>query len=277
MQPDLDAVVASLQLEEIDLNLYRGESPEWEVSRLFGGQVAAQSLAAAYRTVEDIHVHSLHGYFLRPGDASIPVVFDGRSFVTRRVVARQRGEAIFNLSTSFHREEPGLEHQVDMPAVTPVEEVPTAEDHGVTPAHFMPRHWNNVAAPIEVRRTMAPQDNPEAGTTDGEVWQRANGTLPNDQALHRIFLTYMSDLSLLGTSIRAHASDFTDLMAASLDHALWFHRDVTADDWLLYSLNSPSASNARGFNLGHYFASDGTLVASSAQEGLMRVLDGRNA
>jgi acyl-CoA thioesterase-2 len=273
---DLDAVVASLQLEELDLNLYRATSPDWERGRLFGGTVAAQSLAAAYETVEDLHVHSLHSYFLRPGDPSIPVILDvdrirdGRSFTTRRVVARQRGEAIFNLATSFHKIEAGPEHQVDMPDIGSVDDFPTAADHGVNPGDFMPRHWKGAAAPIEVRRQMGPMEMPEVGVLTGEVWQRAFGTLPDDQATHRIMLTYMSDLSLLGTSIRAHVGEIGEVMAASLDHALWFHRDVKADDWLLYSLNSPSASNARGFNLGHYFAQDGTLVASSAQEGLIR-------
>jgi acyl-CoA thioesterase-2 len=276
---DLDAVVASLDLEELDLNLYRGTSPDWEVGRLFGGQVASQALAAAYRTVEHIHVHSLHSYFLRPGDATIPVIYDvdrirdGRSFSTRRVVARQRGEAIFNLAASFHIDEPGFDHQQSMPDVGGPDDFPTPEDHGHTSADYMPPHWDGPVVPIRVRSHVPPSGELPDGQISADIWVRANGTLPDDEVLHRCVLTYMSDLALLGTSIRAHAKGFDTIMAASLDHALWFHREVRADQWLLYSLHSPSASGARGFNIGHYFTEDGVLLASAAQEGLIRRFD----
>jgi len=278
-QQDLDDVVASLDLEVLDRNLYRGFSPSWEISRIFGGLVAAQSLAAAYLTIEDIHVHSLHAYFLRPGDANTPVIFDvdrirdGRSFATRRVVARQNGEAIFNLSASFHKEEDGFDHQAPMPDLGGPEDFPSAEDHGFTEADYMPRHWDGPVVPIQVRSHIPPGGGLPDGKHTSAIWVRANGTLPDDEVLHRCVLTYMSDLALLGTSIRAHAKGFEKIMAASLDHSMWFHRPIRADNWLLYSLNSPSASGARGFNVGQYFTEDGVLLASAAQEGLIRRFD----
>ena len=276
-QGDVDAVVASLDLEEIDKNLYRGHPPYWEAGRLFGGIVAAQALAAAYGTIEDIHVHSLHSYFLRPGDPAIPVIYDvdrirnGRSFATRRVVARQRGEAIFNLSASFHRAEDGFDHQAEMPDVGSPEDAPRPEDFGLTPRDYLPRFWELKGIPLEIRHFSGP-DEWHPGVIDRKVWFRVNSTLGDDPILHRLLLTYLSDLTLLGTAVRTHAQNFDEIMAASLDHAVWFHREFRADEWLLYSTTSPSASGARGFNLGHFYSLDGTLVASTAQEGLMRDL-----
>jgi acyl-CoA thioesterase-2 len=274
-QQDLDAIVTSLELEEIDRNLYRGHPPYWERGRLFGGIVAAQSLAAAYGTIEDIHVHSLHSYFLRPGDPDIPVIYDvdrirdGRSFATRRVVARQRGEAIFNLSASFHKVEDGFDHHMEKPDVPGPLDVPSAADYGLTPRDYLPRNWAPNGVPVEFRHLQDPKDW-QPGTLQRDMWIRANGVLPDDPITHRLMLTYLSDLSLLGTAVRMHAQDFEHIMAASLDHAIWFHRPFRADEWLLYSTTSPSASGARGFNVGHFFTEDGTLVASATQEGLMR-------
>ena len=186
-QADLDAVVESLDLEELDRNLYRGFAPYWEGRRLFGGLVAAQALAAAYRTIEDIHVHSLHSYFLRPGDPTMPVIFDvdrirdGRSFATRRVVARQRGEAIFNLSSSFHKVEAGFDHQQPKPAVPGPDGVPAAEDFGLTPRDYLPRHWETKGVPIEIRHFVSPDGVNEA--TGNHVFelaaQRIGGQLRN--------------------------------------------------------------------------------------------------
>lgn len=276
-QSDVDAIVTSLDLEEIDRNLYRGHPPYWERGRLFGGIVAAQALAAAYGTIDDIHVHSLHSYFLRPGDPDMPVVFDvdrirdGRSFATRRVVARQRGEAIYNLSSSFHKQEDGFDHQAAMPDVPGPNEAPQPGDFGLTPRDYLPTLWQLDGVPIDIRHLHGPDDW-EPGVMQRNMWIRANGSLPNDPIVHRLMLTYLSDLSLLGTAVRMHAPGFEKIMAASLDHAIWFHRDFRADEWLLYSTNSPSASGARGFNVGHFFTEDGVLVASATQEGLMRNL-----
>lgn len=276
-QRDVDAIVTSLDLELIDRNLYRGHPPYWERGRLFGGIVAAQALAAAYGTIEGIHVHSLHSYFLRPGDPDMPVVYDvdrirdGRSFVTRRVVARQRGEAIYNLSCSFHKVEDGFDHQSDMPDVPAPDETPTPEDFGLTPRNYLPTHWAPEGVPVAMRRLQHP-DAWEPGVLERNMWIKANGKLPNDPVVHRLMLTYLSDLSLLGTAVRRHVSGFEKIMAASLDHSIWFHREFRADEWLLYSTTSPSASGARGFNVGHFFTEDGLLVASATQEGLMRNL-----
>lgn len=277
-QNDVDALVTSLDLEEIDRNLYRGHPPYWERGRLFGGIVAAQALAAAYGTIEEIHVHSLHSYFLRPGDPSIPVILDvdrirdGRSFATRRVVARQRGEAIFNLSASFHKVEDGFDHQAAMPDVPGPNEAPTPETFGLTPADYLPRHWASNGVPVEIRHLQGPDDW-TPGTLERHMWIRANGQLSDNAVTHRLMLTFLSDLSLLGTAVRMHTSGFENIMAASLDHSIWFHREFRADEWLLYSTNAPSASGARGFNIGHFFTEDGTLVASAVQEGLMRRID----
>jgi len=274
-QSDVDAIVSSLDLELIDKNLYRGHPPYWESGRLFGGVVAAQALSAAYGTIEGIHAHSLHSYFLRPGDPTTPVIYevdrirDGRSFATRRVVARQHGEAIYNLSASFHKVEDGFTHQATMPDVPGPEEAPTPADFGLTARSYLPRHWQPTGVPVEFRHFHNPAEW-EPGISERHIWIRANGTLPDDPICHRLMLTYLSDLSLLGTAVRMHAKDFSNIMAASLDHAIWFHRDFRADEWLLYSTTSPSASGARGFNIGHFFTPDGTLVASAVQEGLMR-------
>ena len=192
-------------------------------------------------------------------------------FATRRVVARQRGEAIFNLSASFHKVEDGFDHHMqhpDAPGPHP-HHVPSAADYGLTPRDYLPRTCAPPGAPAEFRHLQDPKDW-QPGTLQRDMWIRANGVLPDDPITHRLMLTYLSDLSLLGTAVRMHAQDFEHIMAASLDHAIWFHRPFRADEWLLYSTTSPSASGARGFNVGHFFTEDGTLVASATQEGLMR-------
>ena len=274
-QQDLNALVASLDLELIDRNLYRGHPPYWERGRLFGGIVAAQALSAAYGTVDELHVHSLHSYFLRPGNPDMPVIYDvdrirdGRSFVTRRVVARQDGEAIYNLSASFHRVEDGFSHQAAMPDVPSPGEAPRPENFGLTSRDYLPAWWELTGVPMEIRHLTGPDDW-KPGVSHRQMWIKANGSLPDDPVCQRLMLAYMSDLTLLGTAVRMHVADFTTIMAASLDHAIWFHREFRADEWLLYSTGSPSASGARGFNIGHFFTEDGTLVASTAQEGLMR-------
>jgi len=273
-QADVDALMASVELELIDRNLYRGHPVYWERGRLFGGLVAAQALSAAYGTIEDIHVHSLHSYFLRPGDPEIPVIYevdpirDGRSFATRRVVARQRGEAIYNLSASFHKVEDGFDHQAEMPSVPAPEDSPGPQDYGLTPRDYLPGHWQPEGIPIEFRHFDAPGEW-QPGLAERQIWIRMNGTLSDDPIVHRLAMTYLSDVSLLGTSVRMHVPNFDNIMAAGLDHSVWFHREFRADEWLLYSTSSPSASGARGFNIGHFFRADGTLVASAAQEGLM--------
>ena len=276
-QQDVDAIVSSLDLEEIDRNLYRGHPPYWERGRLFGGIVAAQALSAAYGTIDDIHVHSMHSYFLRPGDPEIPVIYDvdrirdGRSFATRRVVARQRGEAIYNLSASFHKVEDGFDHQAAAPDVPGPDDAPTPADFGLTLRDYLPPYWALKGVPLDIRHFSGP-DEWMPGVIQRNMWVRANGNLPDDPVTHRLMLTYLSDLALLGTAVRSHARDFKNIMAASLDHSVWFHRPFKADEWLLYSMISPSASGARGFNVGHFFTEDGTLVASATQEGLMRDL-----
>ncbi len=274
-QADVDALVASLDLEEIDLNLYRGHPTYWERVRLFGGIVAAQALSAAYKTIDRIEVHSLHSYFLLPGNPGLPVIYDvdrirdGRSFATRRIVARQRGEAIFNLAASFHRPEDGFDHQQRMPETAGPLEFPSAEDFGLTPRDFFPHNWDTRGIPIELRHDRAPSEW-QPGALERQMWFRINGALPDQPRVHNILLTYLSDLALMGTAVRTHAPSFEEIMGASLDHAMWFHRPVLANEWLLYDMRSPSASGARGFNIGHIYTESGTLVASTAQEGLMR-------
>jgi acyl-CoA thioesterase-2 len=275
----LDELVALLDLEELDLNIFRGTSPRESRVRVFGGQVAAQALVAAGRTVEDPVAHSLHAYFLRPGDPAIPILYevdrirDGKSFTTRRVVAIQRGRAIFNLQASFQREEPGLDHQVAMPEAPDPETLPTWSERMLRAVENEPkevRDWFSRPRPLELRY-VEPFD-PEHRRERQHVWLRANGTLPDRPLLHQCLVAYASDLTLLDTATLPHGLLWNDprYMMASLDHAMWFHRELRADEWLLYAQESPSSSGARGFAWGHLFRRDGTLVASVAQEGLVR-------
>ncbi|MGB5813083.1 MAG: acyl-CoA thioesterase II [Polyangiales bacterium] len=280
----IDSLQARLDLERLDDDLYRGTSPIDGRPRIFGGLVAAQSHIAACRTVEGRTAHSLHGYFLREGDTKVPVIYhvdrirDGRSFATRRVVAKQHGKAIFNMSVSFQSSEDGLEHQEPMPEAPPPLTVPThktrLEAYQERSSHPAIGFLLSLDRPIERREVdhidlLEPK--PHQGTK--RTWFRAAGTLDADPAMHQAMLAYASDYGLLGTSFNRHGHSFlTDkLILASLDHAIWFHAPFRADAWMLYTTESPRASGGRGLNFGTIHAEDGTLVASVAQEGLIRV------
>jgi acyl-CoA thioesterase-2 len=283
MSKALDDVVELLDLEQIELDIFRGRSPEGERrQRVFGGQVAGQALVAAGRTVPaDRPVHSLHAYFIRPGDPTVPLVYlvervrDGRSFTTRRVSVVQHGKTIFTLSASFHHEEPGVEHAEPMPDVPRPHEVePTAERYrrifGPESADFFRD------SPIEIRHvgplTVEAAADPSLRSSRNQVWLRADGELPDDPLLHVCLMTYASDMTLLDSVLLANGLSFADgtTSAASLDHAMWFHRPFRADRWLLYAQDSPSASGARGLARGEVYTEEGTLVVSVVQEGLIR-------
>jgi acyl-CoA thioesterase-2 len=264
-------LIRLLDLERVDENLFHGLSPATQVQRIFGGQVLAQALVAAARTVApDRRCHSLHAYFLRPGDPRVPMSYavdpsrDGGSFSVRRVVAVQHGAQIFILAASFQKEERGFEHQAEMPAV-PFPE--TLADAGEVTAGW----W--ASRPFQFRPVIPRGfgDRPARPAVD-HVWFRVPPPLQGDLALHQAFLAFASDMSLLDTALLPHGKGIlSNLQVASLDHAMWFHRPFRVDDWLLYSQESPSASGARGFSRGVIFARDGTLIASVAQEGLIRL------
>jgi len=281
----LSRLLALLDLEKIEDNIYRGQSPPEPVQRVFGGQVLAQALVAATRTVDaNRPCHSFHAYFLRPGDPSTPILYevdrsrDGGSFTARRVVAIQHGLPIFTLAASFQRQVQGFEHQSHMPVVPPPE---TLEDEQQVllrrpdlPAAM--RAWVARDRAFETRSVLSrgpfenSGDRPARAAVD-HIWLKTRGPLPDDPAIHRALLAYVSDMSLLDTALLPHGkSIFSDVQVASLDHALWFHRPFRADEWLLYAQDSPSASGARGFNRGAIYTRDGTLVASVAQEGLIK-------
>ncbi len=281
VQAALDAVLELLDIEPIEVNIFRGVQPDEDRQRVFGGQVAGQALVAAARTVDKGSVHSLHSYFLRPGDPSIPILYevdrirDGRSFTTRRVVAIQHGRAIFNLAASFHVAEPGFEHQASMPDVPDPETLPSRADLMRDEPEVFPTMWRHRPQPVDIRYvTDLPYRFQEGRRPEQLVWMRANGSMPDDPVKHTCLLTYISDMTLLDTSIVPHISPYRDdMMNASLDHTMWFHRPMRADQWMLYAMDSPSASGARGFNRGQVFGRDGSLIASVAQEGLMRKID----
>jgi acyl-CoA thioesterase-2 len=272
-----------LNIEQLEVNLFRGRSPQDRWQRVFGGQVIGQALVAASRTVEGRSPHSLHAYFLIGGDPKVPIIYevdrirDGKSFTTRRVVAIQHGQAIFTLMVSFHNDEPGLEHQVTMPEVPPPEDLPSEAQIRATVLPSMPdavQRYYKSERPIELRPV-------EYGRYLGQksengkfnVWIRATGKLPDDPAIHQCVLAYASDMSLLDAALVPHGRSLfeKDFMGASLDHALWLHRPFRADDWLLYAQESPSMTGSRGFSRGLIFRRDGALVASVAQEGLVRI------
>jgi acyl-CoA thioesterase-2 len=271
-----------LDLEPLEVNLFRGRSPQVGWQRVFGGQVIGQALVAASRTVDGRSPHSLHAYFLLAGDPKVPIIYevdrirDGKSFTTRRVVAIQHGQAIFTMAVSFHDDEPSLDHQMKKPEVPHPQALPSDAEikERILPQLPEPvRRYYERERPIELRPV-------EFGRYVGEkpadgrfnVWIRTTGRLPDDPAIHRCVLAYASDLTLLDTALLAHQRSVFDrnIMAASLDHALWIHRPFRADEWLLYSQDSPNLHGARGFARGLIFAADGTLVASVAQEGLLR-------
>ncbi|MQT12440.1 acyl-CoA thioesterase II [Segnochrobactrum spirostomi] len=279
---ELARLLSILNLEPIEENLYRGTSPQDGWQRVFGGQVIGQALVAASRTVEGRNAHSLHAYFIRPGDPTVPIVYeverlrDGRSFTTRRVIAVQHGRPIFAMSASFHIEEPGLEHQVAMPAVPPPETLAPLRD-ALAPyldtlhpfvRTFFKRDRLVDLRPVDLKHYTTRE--PLAPVQD--IWVRINGRLPDDPAIHRCALAYASDVTLLDTSLFAHGRPplDPDLEVASLDHAMWFHRPFRADDWLLYHQDSPTSGGARGYNRGLVFDRAGRLVASAVQEGLIR-------
>ncbi len=283
MSRAMENLLSILDLERLEQDLYRGNSPQVGWQRVFGGQVIAQALVAAQRTMdEDRHVHSLHGYFMRPGDPEVPIIYevdrirDGKSFNTRRVVAIQHGRAIFSLSASFQVDEPGLDHQIDMPDVPMPEsligEADLKERFLKNAPENVRRYWER-ERPIEMRpislehyisrEKLAPVQN---------IWVRANGAVPDDPRIQAAVLAYLSDMTLLDTSLFAHGlSVFSGkIQAASLDHSMWFHRPYAMDDWMLYAQDSPSTSGARGLNRGGLYTRDGMLIASVAQEGLIR-------
>ena len=278
----LDDLLSVLDLEPLEHNLFRGRSPQVGWQRVFGGQVIGQALVAACRTVEGRRPHSLHAYFLLGGDPKVPIVYeverlrDGRSFTTRRVKAVQHGRAIFAMSASFHVEEPGFDHQAAMPDVPRPEDLPGEAEirAGILPEMPAPvRAYYERERPIELRPVEFDRYRPGAPHPAGfNVWIRTTGRLPDDPAVHACVLAYASDMTLLDAALAAHGRTVFErsIQAASLDHALWFHRPFRADDWLLYAQDSPSASGARGFSRGLIFTREGVLVASVAQEGLLR-------
>lgn len=283
---DTKTLVETLGLEQLEVNLFRGRTPEEESRmRIFGGQVIAQSLLAAYATVEDRLCHSLHCYFIRPGDPNIPIIFevdrsrDGGSFTTRRVIAVQHGKQIFNLAASFQVEEGGLDHQADMPQAPEWSDVRNdleAEREALKDAPPEQKAWLDRPHPIELRTVGGREHgrSPTKREPTQQVWFRAKDPIVGDQKMHQVIMAYASDMSLLGTSLRPHGVNWhtPGMQTASLDHAMWFHRPTDFNEWHLYQQESPSGSGGRGFNLGQiYRASDGALVASCAQEGLMRL------
>jgi len=273
-----------LDLETLEVNLFRGRSPQAGWQRVYGGQVIGQALVAAVRTVETERApHSMHAYFLLPGDPNVPIIYDvdrirdGKSFTTRRVTARQHGHPIFSMLVSFHAAEAGLDHQAEMPKVPPPEELPNEADMRKKMLPTMPdpvRRYYERERPIELR----PVEFDRYGGKkypDGKfhVWIRTTARLPDDPAIHQCVLAYASDMTLLDASLVPHGRTLfeKEFMAASLDHALWLHRPFRADDWLLYAQDSPNLHGSRGFSRGLIFTRDGTLVASVAQEGLVRL------
>jgi acyl-CoA thioesterase-2 len=275
----LDLLVRLLDLEAIEVNIFRGTQPDEERQRVFGGQVAAQALMAAGRTVEHGRVHSLHSYFLRPGDPTVPILYevdrirDGRSFTTRRVVAIQHGQAIYNMSTSFHDDEPGFDHQFPMPDAPDPETLPTMTER-LEPWREELGEWFDWPRPIDQRHIgELPWLRLEPLEPHQRLWIRADGELPDDPLLHACVAVYASDLSLFDTIIHPHAVRWKDskFMGASLDHCMWFHRRFRADEWLLFDTDSPVAAGGRGLARGFFFERSGRLVVSMAQEGLARM------
>ncbi len=280
----LDDLVKLLALERIEQNLFRGQSQDLGWGTLFGGHVLGQALSAAVQTVpSERHVHSLHAYFLKPGRVDIPVVYDvdrirdGSSFTTRRVVAIQDGHAIFNLAASFQKIEDGLEHQDEMPPAPAPESVPTEQERMLTHAARLPKVLRDRALaehPFQLRPIEEADDPflPSRKAPARKVWLKAQGKLPDDPALHAYLLAYASDHGFITTALLPHGVTwFTPgMQVASLDHVMWFHRSFRVDEWLLYVIDSPAAHGARGLVRGRIFSEDGRLVASCAQEGLMR-------
>ncbi len=288
MPASLDEVVHLLDLEKLEEGLYRGSQPaQSDLVRVFGGQVAAQALMAAQNTVpDDRFVHSMHVYFILGGDPSIPIVYDvenvrdGRSFMTRRVAARQHGEIIFYMTASFQVDEPGWDHQDVMPPVPGPDESISLGDLVAQTSEKAAERWKREWSSFDIRYVgdNRAEDDPQRALVPAvqRLWFRADGTLPPSRPLHNAAFAYISDLSLLGASLVPHGVVIgsPQVKPASLDHTIWFHRPIAADQWLLYDQTSPSASGARGLSTARVFSLDGTLVASVAQEGLIRRVDG---
>jgi len=280
----LRALLAVLDLEQIEDTVFRGARGSEGWQRVYGGQVLGQALMAAMRTVDAARtVHSLHGYFLLAGDPSLPIIYDverirdGGSFTTRRIKAIQHGAAIFTMSASFHKAEEGLEHQSAMPDVPAPEALPCPKDLIAGLIDKLPAavrsYWER-DRPIDMRVVdISRYLSREKKAPSQQIWLRASGPLPDDPAVHEAVLAYASDFTLLDTALIAHGKLLfdADIQLASLDHALWYHRPFRADDWMLYVQDSPSAYGARGFSRGSIYTSEGALIASVAQEGLMRL------
>lgn len=289
MSQAVRSLLEILDLEPLEVNLFRGRSPQSSWQRVFGGQVIGQALVAATRTVEQLPVHSLHGYFMLAGDPKVPIVYevdrlrDGRSFTTRGVRAIQHGRAIFSMLVSFHRDEPGFSHQAEMPKVPGPDELPSDEEIRKNILPSMPeqvRKYYERERPIELRPVeFARYTSRDHREPKFHVWIRSTAPLPADAAIHQCVLAYASDMTLLDTSLIPHGRTVFDpsIQAASLDHALWFHRPFRADEWLLYAQDTPNASGARGLSRGLIFSQDGTLVATVMQEGLIRESRDRTA
>ncbi len=278
----LEDLIKVMTLERLEINLFRGESRDIGSPQVFGGQVLGQALVAATATVENRAVHSLHAYFLRRGDFNSPIVYevdrawDGKHFAMRRVIAIQHGQQIFNMSASFQMPEVGVDHQFPMPDVPLPESLPDLQQYRASLTGLPPAMLKMLdqKRPFEFRPTEMPNfARAEKRPPFKYVWIRAVDKLPDDEALHRCLMAYASDFQLLDTALKPHGLSWArdKMVIASIDHAMWFHRSVRVDDWLLYAMDSPSASGARGFTRGNVFARDGRLVASVSQEGLIRV------
>jgi len=272
-----------MNLETLEVNLFRGESRDIGTPRVFGGQVLAQSVIAASRTVDEGNIHSLHAYFLRAGDANAPIVYDvdrnrdGRSFKARRVVAIQHGRPIFTLAASFQLDQEGLEHQFEMPDVPMPEELSSEGNIPEDKLEQVPpllRRWFTRTGPFDFRPVnKVDVFNPRPQAPFSNIWFRLNDTIDVPDQMHRALMAYASDFHLVGTTTLPHGISFiqNDLVMASLDHAMWFHRPARVDDWLLYSCDSPSSSGGRGLARGSIYDRQGRLVASAVQEGMIRV------
>jgi acyl-CoA thioesterase-2 len=284
MSAAMQELLSILDLEKLEHNLYRGRSPKVNWQRVFGGQVIGQALVAAQRTVDpDRHIHSLHAYFMRPGDTTVPIIYqverlrDGGSFTTRRVTAIQHGHAIFSLESSFQIDEKGLEHQIPMPRNVPrPENLKTQRqllDHAENVPDVVRRFWAR-ERPLEIRPvTLEHYTSRKKLPPEQNIWIRTTGPVPADRAIQCAVLSYLSDMTLLDTATFPHGRAVfdPDLQVASLDHAMWFHRPHPLDGWLLYTQDTPSSSGSRGFTRGSLYGEDGTLIASVAQEGLIRL------
>jgi len=278
----LQQLIDVLNLNQVDDLVFEGDSEDLGFKNVFGGQVCGQAMMAAYRSIDKRIAHSMHGYFLRPGDHSRPIQYevqklrDGGNFSARRVIARQHDKEIFTLNASFQNHEPGLNHQFDMPKTTDPEVLLSELDMRRRFKHLIPEKLRDQFTrdrPIEIRPVNPVNySNPDVRAPYKQNWFRAVGQLPDDLALHQCILTYASDFGLLGTSMLPHGVSFAQkgMQVASIDHALWFHRPFRVDEWLLYDMDSPSASHGRGFNRGNIFNQNGELVASVCQEALIR-------